>query len=158
MNTTVITAIVALGIGFGGGAWVSKKSTQEQVHKLELSIAQINKQHADELVFSREEEIRLIQKYEHEKEMAREEYDKNLSVFKDDATSSRRAADRLRDTVATQRWQLSQLSEQAIRAYADAANVVFSQCGAEYQRMAEVADQCTIDLKLMQDSWPKSSK
>lgn len=71
-----------------------------------------------------------------------------------DATAARAAAGRLYNDLADLRRKLPQLTEQAIRQYADVASDVFGECTARYTELAEAADQLNNDRQKLEDAWP----
>ncbi|THJ30309.1 hypothetical protein E8K88_17750 [Lampropedia aestuarii] len=155
MKAYAITAAAALALGLAGGHWLTSKAKAEQMQRYEARIAQINADHAQAVAKANQAALNQTKQWEKDRADAQENHAQTIAKLQADIAGSRRAADRLRDTIATQRLQLSQLSEQAVRSYADAASVVFAQCGTEYQRMAAVADQCIADLGLMREAWPR---
>lgn len=62
--------------------------------------------------------------------------------------------DRVRDELAQARSDLSKASAEAVRRYSDAQSVVVGACAARLVEVAKHADQCTSDLRLMQEAWP----
>jgi hypothetical protein len=72
-----------------------------------------------------------------------------------DAAAARTESSRLHDTLADFQRKLPNLTEQAVRQYADAASVVFDQCQKQYLDMAETADRIDSDRQTLEDAWPK---
>jgi len=72
-----------------------------------------------------------------------------------DATAARTESSRLHDTLADFQRKLPNLTEQAVRQYADTASVVFDQCQKQYLDMAETADRIDSDRQSLEDAWPK---
>nr|WP_041296544.1 DUF2514 family protein [Janthinobacterium sp. Marseille] len=80
---------------------------------------------------------------------------KREETIRADATAARAAAGRLHNDLADLRRKLPQLTEQAVRQYADAASVVFGECTAKYVELAETADRIDSDRQKLEDAWPK---
>lgn len=63
--------------------------------------------------------------------------------------------DRMRQELDSARAEMPAKSCDAVRNYANALDDVFRESIQRYSGLAKEADQCTSDLKLMQDAWPK---
>lgn len=74
---------------------------------------------------------------------------------RDDAAAARLAANRLSIDLADLRRKLPELTEQAVRQYADTASVVFGECSSKYIELAETADRIDSDRQKLEDAWPK---
>lgn len=72
-----------------------------------------------------------------------------------DATAASNAAGKLRDEIAGLRSRIPYLTEQALRAYSDAASVIFAECDAEYTALAKRADEIDSDRQRLEDAWPR---
>ncbi|WP_157979300.1 hypothetical protein [Rhodoferax ferrireducens] len=72
-----------------------------------------------------------------------------------DSDAARLESDGLRDDLAAIRRQLPGLADDAVRRYADAASVVFSDCSRKYQEVAGAASGHASDVKTLEDAWPK---
>lgn len=80
---------------------------------------------------------------------------KRETKIRNDAAAARLAANRLSSDLADLRRKLPELTEQAVRQYADVASVVFGECTAEYGKLAETADRINSDRQKLEDAWPK---
>lgn len=100
---------------------------------------------------NRAKEQSLNQKIQ-EAQNAATEREKKLKA---DADAARSAANGLRDTIATLRSSLPTTTAETCRSIASTGLAVFSQCEDKYRAVAEVADQCISDVKMLEDAWPK---
>lgn len=80
---------------------------------------------------------------------------KRETKIRADATAARTAAGRLHNDLADLRRKLPQLTEQAVRQYADTASIVFGECTAKYVELAETADRIDSDRQKLEEAWPK---
>lgn len=81
--------------------------------------------------------------------------DERAKKLETDATAARIAADGLRNDLAGLRSRIPQLTEQAIRSYADSASIVLSECINEYRTLAEQAGRIDNDRSKLEEAWPK---
>lgn len=88
-------------------------------------------------------------------EAATHEAAKREKALQLDAANARRTTERVRSELADLRGRLPELTEQAVRQYADAASIVFSECTEEYRALAEVADRIDSDRQKLEDAWPE---
>lgn len=72
-----------------------------------------------------------------------------------DAAAARNVSGRLQRDLADLRNKLPELTEQAVRQYADAASVVFGECQREYQSLAAITDRIDSDRQTLEKGWPK---
>ena len=71
------------------------------------------------------------------------------------AAAAARAADRLRGDVASLRARIAAAPRPAVDQYAATASELLGACAAEYQWMAEQADQHLVNERLLIGAWPK---
>lgn len=62
--------------------------------------------------------------------------------------------DRMRQELDSARAEMPAKSCDAVRNYANALDDVFRESIERYSGLAKEADQCTSDLRLMQEAWP----
>lgn len=86
---------------------------------------------------------------------AKRKADERAKKLETDAANSRLAADRLRIENANIRGSLPDLTEQAVRRYANTASIVLDSCTAEYQSMAGIADKIDNDRRELEEAWPQ---
>jgi hypothetical protein len=72
-----------------------------------------------------------------------------------DAAAARRAANGLRDDLATIRNSLPSLAHDAIERYADTASVVFQECADRYSELAAKTDAIASERQTLIDAWPR---
>lgn len=63
--------------------------------------------------------------------------------------------DRMRKELDTARAEMPAKSCDAVRNYANALDDVFRESLTEYTGLAKTLDECTSNVKLMQDAWPQ---
>ena len=63
--------------------------------------------------------------------------------------------DRLRQELDTARAEMPAKSCDAVRNYATAIDDVFRESIERYSGLAKTLDECTSNIKLMQDAWPR---
>ena len=63
--------------------------------------------------------------------------------------------DRMRKELDTARAEMPSKSCDAVRNYANALDDVFRESLTEYTGLAKTLDECTSNVKLMQDAWPQ---
>ena len=63
--------------------------------------------------------------------------------------------DRLRQELDTARAEMPAKSCDAVRNYANALDDVFRESVQRYSGLAKTLDECTSNIKLMQDAWPR---
>lgn len=71
-----------------------------------------------------------------------------------DVAAASDAANSLRKQAADAARQLASQPTETVVIYATAASELLSECGAEYQRLAEKADGHAADVKTMIEAWP----
>lgn len=110
----------------------------------------------------REEDIKSLnqaraqeQKYQARLELAVKEAHEREAIYRNDADAAERAAGRLRNTVSAIQRSIPDLTDQAVRRYADAASVVFQECTDRYRTLAEQADRIDSDRQTLEAAWPK---
>jgi hypothetical protein len=99
------------------------------------------------------EKEKAQQKQKDEAERKANEREQKLTA---DAAAARAANGRLSNDLAALRRDLSKLTEQAVRQYADTASVVFSECAARYTGLAEQADRIDSDRQKLEQAWPNN--
>ena len=162
IKLTALASAAALLVGLGAGGWIASKSKAAQMQRYETRIAQLGQQQAQEreryaqaVAEANAQALAETERMKKELEHAQHHHAQRLAEANAAADAARTATERLRGKLATASLQLSQLSGQAVRGYANAATNVLGECAGEYQRVAEGADRCVADLKLMQDAWPR---
>lgn len=88
---------------------------------------------------------------------AQDDYALRQKTLLADAATARAESLRLHDTLTDFRRKLPQLTEQAVRQYADTASVVFNECQKRYSELAETADRIDSDRQKLDDAWPTSN-
>lgn len=80
---------------------------------------------------------------------------KRNQTLKAAADSARAESLSLRDELSAARASLPKLADDAVRKYADAASIVFSECSDALTGMAKEADGHSSDSLMLQQAWPK---
>lgn len=99
--------------------------------------------------------LKVTQGWQAALDAANKRGDERASKLETDAAIARIAADRLRGDLAGLRSRIPQLTEQAVRSYADSASIVLSECISEYRALAEYAGKIDSDRQKLEDAWPK---
>lgn len=162
IKLTALASAASLLMGLAAGGWITSQSKAAELQRYETRIAQLGQQQAQEreryaqaVAEADAKALAETERMKKEIENAQTQHAQRLAEANAAADSARTAAKRLRGELATASLQLSQLSSQAVRGYANAATNVLGECAGEYQRVAADADRCVADLKLMQDAWPR---
>lgn len=143
MNLTIISAAIAGAIGFGT-AWQiqSWRATEDENNR-------ITQQREAERELSRLEQARSLQVL-----TAQNDARKRESKLRADAAAANDAVSQLRDTLHS--------SVQAARGdpYADAVRAnalgeLLTECSTEYSKMAGIADRLNSDRVMLMDAWPR---
>ncbi|MBE5528801.1 hypothetical protein A9J41_13740 [Laribacter hongkongensis] len=132
---------------FIGGWWSGSTHEQSswQAEKLAMSVERDRQIDA-----ARQAESRLRAQVMEAQEDAQKREEKLVA----DAAAAGRAADGLRDEIASLRRGLSAATAEANRRTADAALDVFQQCADEYRAVAKAADKHASDAMTLDQAWP----
>lgn len=139
---------IAAAIGFGSGWTVNGWRLNGEIKEIELGAEKAARKSEQDARTKEQEHAKRLQDAQH----AATEREKKLRA---DADALRATAGSLRDDLAEFRRRLPSLTREAVERYADAASVVFGECTAEYQRLAEQADRIDSDRQKLEDAWPK---
>lgn len=101
-----------------------------------------------------------VMQREYEEDIARKDkaiHEATLRAQKNQALARDLDADvnSVRLELDSARADLSKASADAVRRYSDTLSDVFRESIERYSGLAKEADQCTSDLRLMQDAWPR---
>ena len=146
--TKITAAALAVAL-FSGGWWAGSTHEQAgwQAEKLAMS-AERDKQ----INTARKAEAEMREQVRKAQEYAQKREEKLVA----DAAAAGRAADGLRDEIASLRRGLSAATAEANRRTADVALDVFQQCTDDYRAVAQAADQHASDAVTLDQAWPAS--
>ena len=146
----LIAAGAALVLAFGAG-WVA------QGWRMGAEYAALEMRYATRLAQAQEnalKEYARLEKVKNDAIRAAEiEAEKNAVA----AAAAARAADRLRGDVANLRASIAAAPRATVDQYATTAGERLGACAAEYQWMAEQADQHLVNERLLIDAWPHAN-
>ena len=138
----------ALALAFGAG-WAA------QGWRMGAEYAALEALHATRLAHVQETALAEYARLERVKDdairQAEIEAEKNAAA----AATAARAADRLRGDVANLRARIAAAPRPTVDQYAATAGELLGACAAEYQWMAEQADQHLVNERLLIGAWPK---
>ena len=144
----LIAAGVALVLAFAAG-WAA------QGWRMGAEYAALEMRYATRLAQAHENaltEYARLEKVKNDAVKAAEiEAEKNAAA----AATAARAADRLRGDLANVRASIAAAPRPAVDQYAATAGELLGECSAEYQRVAEAADQHRLNERLLIDAWPR---
>ena len=144
----LIAAGVALALAFAAGWAVQGWRMGAEYAALEMRYAtRLAQAHENALT-----EYARLEKAKNDAVKAAEiEAEKNAAA----AATAARAADRLRGDLANVRASIAAAPRPAVDQYAATASELLGACAAEYQWMAEQADQHLVNERLLIGAWPK---
>ena len=146
----LITAGVALVLAFAAG-WAV------QGWRMGAEYAALEALHATRLAQAQETALAEYARLEKVKDdairQAEIEAEKNAAA----AATAARAADRLRGDLAHVRASIAAAPRPAVDQYAATAGELLGACAAEYQWMAEQADQHLVNERLLIGAWPRAN-
>lgn len=119
------------------------------------SISRIEKNQAESEKIAIEKARDIEKDWQGKVDAAIEEGENRAKKLYSDAVASRNASNKLRVQLSELQQKLPNLTEEAVRKYANAASIVFGECQSEYQSLAEQADKIDSDRKTLEDAWPK---
>lgn len=144
----IYAAILSAALGFAA-AW------NYQSHKYGEQIATMQKDAAEATTKAVKAAMDKTQADQQRKDDAIR--DANIRAQKNQALARALDGDvlRVRDELATARADLSKASAEAVRVYSATQSTVVNACAARLVEVGKYADQCSSDLRLMQDAWPE---
>jgi hypothetical protein len=144
-----ILGLVALLAALSGGLWKLDKSRQSIGYGRAVAEYTAQALKADQAARQREQEL--------QSQVTKAQDDSKLRETKlsADAAAARRAANGLRDDLATIRNSLPSLAHDAIERYADTASIVFQECTDRYSDLAAKTDAIASDRQTLIDAWPR---
>lgn len=95
------------------------------------------------------------QEYSRQLKKAQDDYVRRQNRLLADASAARAESSRLQHSLADFRRQLPDLTEQAVRQYADTASIVLNECQDRYTAVAEDADRLGNAAQALDQAWPK---
>ena len=144
----LIGAAVLFAAGMGTGWTVNGWRKDSQIAQMQHEHL---KTYTENLQAAADETYRLQLK----KDEALNGYISRQSVLLSDARAARAESGRLHDQLTAIQRSLPDLTEQAVRRYADAASVVFGESTARYTAVAEDADRLGNAAQTLDAAWPK---
>ena len=148
LKLAICAAVIALGLAFAAGWAAQGWRMGAEYAALEMRYATRRAQaHENALT-----EYARLEKVKNDAVKAAEiEAEKNAAA----AATAARAADRLRGDLANVRASIAAAPRPAVDQYAATASELLGECSAEYQRVAEAADQHRLNERLLIDGWPR---
>ena len=143
---TGVALVLAFGAGWAAQGWRmgTEYAALEALHVTRLAQAQEN---------ALTEYARLEKVKDDAVRQAEIEAEKNAAA----AAAAARAADRLRGDLADMRSRIAAAPRPAVDQYAATAGELLGACAAEYQWMAEQADQHLVNERLLIGAWPRAN-
>lgn len=146
----MIAAGAALVLAFGAG-WLAQGWRMGAEH------AALEMRYATRLAQAQENALKEYARLEKVKDDAIREAEIEAEKNAAAAAAATRAADRLRGDVASLRASIAAAPRATIDQYADTAGELLGACAAEYQWMAEQADQHLVNERLLIGAWPRAN-
>jgi chromosome segregation ATPase len=146
---TQIIGIVLLGIALMAGYYRFVSYHENIGFQRAANQYAIEKSRADKLAL--EQHLAQI----HQKEIAENEAAKRQIELEQTIAGLQSELDRVRLAATQLRSRIATLTVDAARHVADAAITVFSECTAEYSKVAGAADECLSERQTLIDAWPK---
>lgn len=88
---------------------------------------------------------------------AEQNYNAKIKQIQSDADSARSSADSLSKQIASAKQRMSTAPREAIVEYADSSSDILEACTAEYQFMAQKADEHAADAERLSEAWPEKA-
>lgn len=139
-------AFVCALIGSHWCAYASGGRNHTAALRLEYAAAT---QSAEKAARAKEQEYALQLKKAHDDAIRRQ------SQLQADASAARAESSRLHDSLADFRRQLPDLTNEAVRRYADTASIVFGECAQRYAAVAEDAERLSNAVQTLNAAWPE---
>lgn len=144
----LIWAALAAAFLFGAG-WVT------QGWRAEAKLYDTKRAHAEQMAKQAAQALADYERLEKQKDEAIQAHAKLVAENAATADAARAAADRMRRDLADMPRRIAAASREAVDQYAAAAGKLLGACTAEYQWLAERADQHLANERLLMDAWPK---
>ena len=145
-------AALAVGAALAWGAQSWRMGAQVQASQAALET--LKREHADSLTRATAGALNATLAWQKEKDDAIDRAQQRAKTQAANADAARRNADSLRSTLAAASLRLPDASPSARTEYATASGELLTECGREYQELAEKADGHALDARMMRDAWP----
>lgn len=123
--------------------------------RFDAVISGIKAEHEEQLATSASNALARYEDMEKTKDEAIKAAQYRANKAEADADRAAATADGLRRQLASVPARISTASRAAVDEYANTAGELLGQCTAEYQQVAEAADQHANNERLIHDAWPK---
>lgn len=148
LSPTLIAALMALALGFGGG-WTANG------WRLDAEIARMQSQAAINLSNSIRDAMAQTITYQKVKDDALKKAESRAAAAAVSAAANRAQSDGLRQQLAASASGIPRATHDSLRAHATTLGVVFGECQREYEALGRHATSHASDSLLLQMSWPK---
>jgi chromosome segregation ATPase len=146
---TQIAGIVVLGIALMAGYYHFIAYHEDIGYQRAVAKYALEKAKADQIAI--DQHLAQIK----QKEIAENEAAKRKIELEETIASLHAELDRMRVESTRLRSRIATLTVDSARRVADAAITVFSECTAEYSKVAGAADECLSERQTLIDAWPK---
>lgn len=143
-----LVLVILLALTFSAGWWVNNQRS-------EARISLLKQEHSDQVKRAGAAAFERYSRMEKTKDDAIKSAADRAAKNEADAGHARAAADGLRKQLASMHSRIAAASRAAVDEYAATAGELLGACTAEYQRVAEAADQHFSNERLLIDAWPR---